>query len=203
MNSSSSRTSIRQKVFFATLSLVIATVGLTGVVYLAVFSRTAGNLIETQAREINKQIVYNYERYITGVIEIGDYLQLALSTIDAASDFESLDAIFFLNNEMTDDIASIFLFDGEGALVVGDRPRPIPDRPVRRSTWFLAARDRPEIYHFAMDRSANIEVDRTEYVITVARRVSYLHDGRQRPGVLLIELNTRSIIDLAERTNLG
>ncbi len=195
--------SIRQKVFFSTLSLVIVAVVLTSAVYLLFFSRVSRNLIEVQSKEINKQIVLNYERYISSVIEIADYLQLAVSTMDVEERADDLDDAFLVNNEITDDVVSIFLFDRQGRRLVGDRIRPIPDAPVSGARWFVAARDRPEIYHFFVGRSSNIEVDRNENVITVARHVSYLRDGRQRPGVLLMELNTQAIIALAERTNLG
>lgn len=205
VNSSGSRarSSIRRTIFFSTLGLVIVALGLTSVVLLLVFSRTSRSLIEAQAREINQQIVFNYERYITGVISAADYLQLAVSTIDVASSRSELESIFFLNKEISADIVSIFLFDNTGRALAGSRTRPVPAIQIADRRWFGAAWQRPEIYHFSVGRSANTQIDRNDRVISVARRVNYLSGGRQIPGILLLELGTESITDLAEKTNLG
>ena len=200
-NSNSSRTSIRQNVFLSTLTLVIASLALTGVVYVFVFFDTSSNLIEGQSKEINKQIVFNYEQYITDVIEIADYLHLAVSTLSVDTRSDELESIFFLNNEIKDDIVSIFLFHASGRRLVGDRARPVPNATERE--WFVDARSRPEIYHFTLDRSMNSAVDRNEFVISVSREVSYLAGDELERGVLLVELNTEAIVDLSEQTNLG
>ena len=197
------RASIRGTIFCSMFGLVVVALGLTSVVLLLVFARTSRDLIEAQSKEINAQIVFNYERYITGVINAANYLQLVVSTIDVDHGDAEIDAVFFLNNEISDDIVSIVLFDDTGRALADGRTRSVAAPEVADRLWFDAARDRPEIYHFAVGRSVNTRIDRSEQVIAVARRVTYLGGGRQVPGVLLLELNTESITDLAEKTNLG
>ncbi len=195
--------SIGEKVFISTLSLVVVTLLVTTLVYLIVFSEASRNLTEDQSVEINKQIVFNFDRYVASVIETANYLQLAVGTYDVERDRQSLKGIFDLNQEIKQDVVSIFLFDDGGApLLGGDLRIPVPLR-VSETDWFLAATRRPEIYHFFVGMSANTEIDRNDRVITVSRRVSYYRDGTSNTGVLLVELNIDAITQLSERTNLG
>lgn len=200
---SSSRPSIRTRIFISTVSLVVVTLGLTSVVYLIIFSDTSRNLIEEQSKEINKQIVFNYERYINSVIETANYLQLVVSELDVEKDADALEVILDTSNEIERDLVSIFLLSMEGRPLLGDGLRPRPGRPVTDTQWFESARIQPEIYHFFLETSSNLEIERSEPVITVSHRVRYEDAGVQVPGVLMVELNTESITDLADKTNLG
>lgn len=202
-SSRSSRTSIGQKIFLSTVSLVVAILSLTSLSFVIVFSGTSRTLIEDQSQEINKQIVFNFERYINSVVETANYLQLVVQTRDVQRDSEMVGEIFALNREIKADVVSVFLFDRGGRRIVGNELRHTATRPVSESPWFTSALVRPEIYHFRVGMSANIEIDRADSVITVSRRVSYLRDGIIRLGVLLIEINTEAIRDLSDKTNLG
>jgi two-component system, sensor histidine kinase YesM len=185
------------------LLLVVVTLGLISVVFLLVFSGTSATLVEEQSKEINKQIVFNYERYINSVIETANYLQLAISAVDLDTHADALQAIFDINSEIKRDLVSIFLFDYDGTRLLGNDLRTglAPDIP--RAQWFFTALDQPEIYHFYLEQSSNADFDGTESVITVSRRVSYSRNGTQLAGILLVELNMESITDLADKTNLG
>lgn len=197
------RASIGQRIFVSTLGLVIFALGLTSVATLIVISGTTRVLIEEQSREINKQIVFNYERYISSVIETANFIQLAVTTSDVDSERESLDEAFAINAAIKRDVVSIVLFDQQGAPLVGSTVHQRPRDATRGQSWFRAALDQAEIFHFDVGASSNPETPTGEPVITVSRAVSYLYDGRTMTGVLLVELNTESITDLAERTNLG
>jgi two-component system sensor histidine kinase YesM len=185
------------------VGLVLTILGLTILVYVIVFSGTSRNLIEDQSQEINKQIVFNFERYINSVIETANYLQLVVGSRDVDRDTATLRGVFSLNREIKKDVVSIFLFDRDGVLILGNQVRAVAGRPITETDWFSAAVMRPEIYHFRVGMSSNVEIDRNDPVITVSRQVSYLRSGETHRGVLLVELNTEAVRELSDKTNLG
>jgi two-component system sensor histidine kinase YesM len=193
--------SIGQRIFLATVSLVFVSLGLTTLVYFFVFSESSRQLIEDQSTEINKQIVFNYERYINSVIDTAGFLQLAVSTRDIGTDEEALQELFVANSQIKQELASVFLFSVDGAWLLGNPLRPVP--ALRERDWFASALAEPEIYHFSIAGTINLDLSPDDEVIAVSRKVNFLRDGSLTSGVLLVELDSESIVDLSERTNLG
>ena len=67
--------SIGQSFFVISISIVAIMLLLsTGVTNQLVFSRT-DRLIETTSKEINKQVIMNYENYLSSVIDISNTMQ--------------------------------------------------------------------------------------------------------------------------------
>jgi two-component system sensor histidine kinase YesM len=196
------RLTIGQKVFVTSLGIVATVLLLTSIIYFAIFSRTSDALVESQSREINKQIVFNYENYIDSVIETANYVQFAASKLDVVADARELDELYEVNAAIKKDVVAIFLFDASGRQVVGVGIRLGSDA-IRRSNWFRSALRQPDIFHFTADGSRTLAQRGDSEVVFVSRVVEFVRDGAAVPGILLIELDIGAVTDLAERTNLG
>lgn len=175
----------------------------TGIIFYTTFSQRTDTLVESQSREINKQIVLNYESYINSVIETANYVQYASLNLDVNSAVSELQNIYLINSEIKRDVVSIFLFDSHGLQILGDPVRESRRSGITRESWFTSALAENSIFHFSADNSQSVSADNDEQVISVSRSVKYTDTGENKNGVILIELNFRTITDLAEKTNLG
>jgi two-component system, sensor histidine kinase YesM len=195
--------SIGQKILIAILGIVFSMLLVTGIIFYTTFSQRTDTLVESQSREINKQIVLNYESYINSVIETANYVQYASLNLDVNSAVSELQDIYLINSEIKRDVVSIFLFDSHGLQILGDPVRESRREGVNRESWFTSALAENSIFHFSADNSQSVSADNDEQVISVSRSVKYTDTGENKNGVILIELNFRTITDLAEKTNLG
>ncbi|HKL86510.1 MAG TPA: sensor histidine kinase [Treponemataceae bacterium] len=194
---------IGTNIFIMTLSVVTGVLLLTSLISMGIFSTLIRDTVETQSREINKQIVMNFESYISSVIETANYIQFASIPIDIGKDPAQLDELYKINTAIKKDMVSIFLFDKTGKYISGPALDFTLSNSVADKPWFLAARRIPEIYTFHADQFPSIAANRDDYVIAVSKSIEFLRNGRTEIGVLLIELNNDVLTDLARRTDLG
>ncbi len=186
-----------------TLGIVSLALILTSVVFLGVFSKLLDDIIESQAREINKQIVMNYESYINSVIETANYIQTSTIKYDVLEDTASLDDLYIANTEIKKDVVSIVLFDTDGKRIAGSFLNKEIERNISSFPWFSQALAIKEIYHFSTEQGKSIADNKAEKVISISKSVSYTSGKITENGVLLIELNNETLTDLAKKTNLG
>ena len=194
---------IGQNILISTLSIVMVILTITSIVYYATFSKSTSSLIESQSREINKQIVLNYENYINSVIETANFIQFSSLRMDIEDDYEKLQDIFTFNSSIKKDVVSIYLFDINGNKILGDDLLSTSNSLLESEIWFVKAIQESDITHFSAPHSSGLSLRRDENVIFLSRSVEYIQKGIKRTGVMLIELNFKTLIELAEKTNLG
>jgi len=195
--------SIEQNILIATLSIVMIMLFITSTVYYSVFSYRTDSLVESQSREINKQIVLNYESYINSVIETANYIQFASLNLDVNESSEKLQDVFLYNSEIKKDVVSIFLFDEKGKKLLGNELNNLLFYDISNEEWFMNAVNEKAIFHFSAPHNQSVSLNRDDVVISVSRSVEYTWNGVKKTGVILIELNFRTLTDLADKTNLG
>lgn len=195
--------SIEQSILAATLSIVALILLLSSMIYYSVFSSRSDSLVESQSREINKQIALNYESYINSVIETANYIQIAALKYDVVDSFNILQDIFYYNSEIKNDVVSIFLFDSSGNKILGNKMNNFVLYDTHRESWFQNALNNKSIFHFSAPHKQSVLANSIETVISVSKVVEYIESGISKSGVILIELNFRTLTDLAAKTNLG
>lgn len=195
--------SIRRTVFAITLGVVSVFLLASSLVSMAVFSSIVSESVLAQAREINKQIVMNFESYASNIIETANTIQYASASLDVDRDASALSELYRVDTETKKDVIAVYLFDQEGRLVAGEGINPgLYPQPKARQ-WFISAMQRGDIYNFSSRGESSIARGREEEVIDLSRKVSFTRDHNAESGVLLVELNYDVITDLARRTNLG
>lgn len=194
--------SIRQSILISTLCIVSIVLLVTSATYSYVFSVRADALVERQSRELNKQIVLNYENYINSVIETANSIQAASLNLDVAREYGRLQEVYRFNAEIKKDVVAVILLRDSGELVLGSET---DIGPVGRidEIWFRSALQKREIFYFSAPHMNSITSQRKEEVISVSKAVEYTENGVKKVGVLLIELNFRTIGGLADKMNLG
>jgi two-component system, sensor histidine kinase YesM len=193
------RLTIRQSILAVTVAMVAFSLLVTGIFYLSSFTRATASLVESQAREISKQIILNYESYINRVIETADYLQLVLMEKDSENRREELLKTFTLWVDSNRDIVSVTLYDLSGAELISMGPRDA----FQDLAWALQAPRDDSIYHFSSPHLMGDEVGREGQVVSIAKVVTYIERGRERRGIFLINLNFQAVEALSRQTNLG
>ena len=176
---------------------------ITSTVYYSVFSNRTDSLVESQSREINKQIVLNYESYINSVIETANNIQFASLNLDVKNSYDKLQDVFLYNSEIKKDVVSIFLFDDQGNQLLGSELNNVVFYNISNEEWFRNAVNERAIFHFSAPHNQSVSLNRDDVVISVSRSVEYSWDKVKKNGVILIELNFRTLTDLADKTNLG
>ncbi|MDC7235109.1 MAG: sensor histidine kinase [Spirochaetales bacterium] len=194
--------SIGQNILISTLAIVASVLTLMGLIFYTFFSLSTDALMESQTREINKQIVLNYESYIDSLIETANYIQSISMNLDLTDSRDHLQDIYTINRDSKKDVASIYLFDRKGHRLLGGSASRVQHDLVNREIWFINALRDEQFYHFSPPQILTPLGD-SEEVIAVSKLVDYLDGGIQKKGVLLLELNFRSIRDLGKQTNLG
>ncbi len=197
------RLSISQSILVVTMGIVTLGLTVSGIVYFALFSSTSRALIEAQSREINKQIVLNFESYIESIIETANYLQYSSHKQDIAQDYSTLQRLYQLNSEIKKDVPALFLFDAKGNKLLGDALRPMPAKHIARAPWFLRAMEEPAIFHFSPVGETSLARGHNAEVVSLSKQISYIRNGLSHRGVLRIELNFQVIRNLASTTDLG
>lgn len=195
------RLSISQNILAATLTIVFTVLLMTILIFYSTFARRTDALVESQSREINKQIVLNYESYINSVIETSNYIQFASQNLDASRDRQELQNVYSNNLEIKRDMDSISLYDQSGRHILGDTQR-FAESTNDKESWFTEALYEESIFHFIISGGEPSDISDSRSIL-VSRAMEYTELGMRRNGVLLMELNFSAISALAEKTNLG
>ncbi len=197
------RLSIAAIITITIVGIVLVVLGLNMLIYPTIFSKEANTLIKSQSKEINKQIIFNYQRYINDVIETSNYLQQVSSSYDTETDYSIISQAYSLNSDMKEDVVGITLFDLSGNRVVGRELGTSYSEAIQQQEWFYQSIYRENIFYFSAPHAQSMYQTHTEEVISVSKVISYKKRGFTRQGVLLIELNFEVLTRLAELTNLG
>lgn len=194
---------IGQNILIATLSIVITVLLITSVVYYTVFSNRTNDLVESQSREINKQIVLNYENYISSVIETANFIQFSSLNLDVYEYHDKLQDVFTFNSSIKKDVLSIYLFDNMGNKILGDNLDTTYFTSVLDEKWFKSAKEESNMSHFSVPHTNSFSLTNKQNVIFLSRAVEYINNNNKQQGILLLELNFETLRNLAAKTNLG
>lgn len=196
------RLSIGQGIILGTMSVIIVALILANGIYYFFFNNTTSEIVETSSREINKQVILNFERYIDQVIQTANYLELYTQEYSEVEDFDTLNTLYSQAAQMSQDIDAIVLLDVTGEAVVNSSNQTVSPT-LYQSTWFVSALMDTDIFHFSAPQIQEVYLDSETEVITVSKSITYTKDGNDRQGILVIDLNTQNLNSLSEQTNLG
>ncbi len=194
---------IGSSITIAIMSIVTIFLLITSIILVFNFRTTAFDNIKYSSREINKQVIMNYENYIDGVIETANYISSKTSLLSESNELLELKQIYIQAKDISDDIVSIVLLDRFGQDIINSNNQQIR-ADLTNKYWFGQAYANPEIFHFSSPHTQDVFLDSTQEVITVTKVISYYNqEGLLVEGVLTIDLNTYNIIALSNKTNLG
>ncbi len=175
---------------------------ITSIVVSYAVSENTHRTVKTQAREINKQIVFNYEQYIQSIIQMANYMQYKSLNYDFIDNNQELRDLFVGSAESRSDVFSLVLVDGAGNTKLGSSQGHQNPKAIREALWFQAALANQEVYHFFSPTNTQQSFYWSPGFI-ISHSFRYSEGGVEKFGVLLVEMNHDKLELLKELTNLG
>ena len=195
--------SIRNSILIAILFIVGTGLITVSLFNYNIFFGTTNMVVETTSREINKQIILNYENYIDDVIDIANYIQQETIELSKEDDTEGLNNSYLYATEIEKSIVSIVLYNHSGIPIYSSNEDEVFSQTVLSETWFQSALSDSTIFHFSSPHIQDIYLGGDKEVVTVTKVVEYYYNSESVDGILAIELETSNFYDLSEKTNLG
>lgn len=187
-------TSVKYILFIALVPLALASI-----LYFNISFSTTNDITYEQSRELNKQIVLNFENYINSLIDTSDYIETQIEKYDVISENDELRLNFQLATELQKDIESIDLYYESGLLIL-EEIESVP-RVVGSKSWFIDAINNKNINNFSKVRFTDNNID--EEVVSLSKYITFFANKSEKEGVLRIDINFNRIKELINITKLG
>lgn len=193
-----------QTIITATFAgMTVLVVILVSIMLYNKFSKTAEENAYLNIQQIIEQVNYHLELYVKGMQDIYAVVE---QQIDQTADVSS----GVLREQLTtllhtrEDLVSVALFTPEGRLVLD-----IPNAEMRRNTklteqsWYESAREVPQKLSFSPPHIQNLYKGQYKWVVSLSRMIEYRDQGKVKRGILLVDVNFRTIDELSRKVSLG
>lgn len=195
-NDIKNRKSIEFKILFSCLSIIFIFAISISIFTISSFSRFIINNSDEQSKEISRQIVYNYDNYISSIIDACNGIQAKIDNInlnvDQAEAKNYMDDFLMYNT----DISNLSIFSLKGKTFISTSKDKYEANDVLEQAWFERAVKEPSLHFFS-----NPYIINNEYRILVSKVMS--HNRGTDKALAMIELDSQVMINLAKNTNLG
>lgn len=189
--------SIEFKIIFSCLSIIIALALFVSYFTIKNFESYVQKNASSKSNEISKQIVYNYDNYFEGIIETFNLVIEKLDNTDVKENSSEVTDYFLDVMSYRNDITNITLFATNGEYLINTGEEISSPSTITTMSWFYEAILQPSICYF----SPPFSYTENENRILVTKYINYNYN--EDSGVLLFELNSDTILDIARNTNLG
>lgn len=189
------------------LSIVMVTLVTIVVIIAVVFTfislnETTDTIVINSSKEINKQVILNYENYFTEVTNMANLIEAETKSRDV-NDVTELNDIYQNYSNANTNIVSISLVSLDGNIVVTSHDGKLPATNISDLSWFTNAFRNEEIHFFSAPHKENVILNSDTDVISISKVVDYQENTTNLEGVLLIDVHTEKIETLGKQTNLG
>nr|WP_326165908.1 sensor histidine kinase [uncultured Oscillibacter sp.] len=194
------------------LSLSFTAVAAAGMVLMGVsllwrFSAANEQLVAENSQRVLAQANLNLDSYLRRMMRISDTVHYrSIKNMDLSED-DLTAPLSLLYEENRDDLVSLAVFDGRGALVSAVPLSAVKqDADPMHSDWFQAASQSMENLHFSTPHVQNIFDDPDypyRWVVSLSRHVQLTRDGVTEGGVLLVDMSFSGIEQVCRDVTLG
>lgn len=160
------------------------------------FSAFVNNTSEAQTKEISRQIVHNYDNYISTIIDTYNGIQVKIDNLDVKANAEATKSYLEDFLLFKTDITDISLFSLDGVPYGSTTTTAYNPGLVIQQAWFERAVNEPSLVFFS-----NPYIIDGDFRILVSKVVN--HNRGTEKALLMMELDSSPIINLAESANLG
>jgi two-component system sensor histidine kinase YesM len=173
----------------------------SGFIYFRTY-KAFESVVEDNSKEINKQIILNYESHFEEIRETGRYIEIETSKLETANQ-TNLYSLYNSFATLNADIISISLVDDTGHVQATSYSSYVQNSYLTEHEWFIKAIENEGVYFFLISPNKKVFLNTNEEVINASKRIEYYIDGVEQVGVLLIELSTLKIDTISKQSNLG
>ncbi|GAB6990223.1 sensor histidine kinase [Paenibacillus pini] len=183
--------------------LTILIVLLVSIMLYNKFTRTAEENASLNIQQIIQQVNYHLELYVKGMQDIYEVVEEQINQtadIDRPILREQLNTLL----QTREDLVSVGLFTPEGQLILD-----IPNVDMRRNTqlrqqsWYETALEQPKKLSFSAPHIQNLYKGKYTWVVSLSRMIQYKDRGELKQGILLVDVNFRTIDELSRKVSLG
>ncbi|MFU1793817.1 sensor histidine kinase [Paenibacillus azoreducens] len=167
------------------------------------FAKTAEENAYLNIQQIIEQVDYHLELYVKGMQDIFEVVEDQIHKSQGITSpilREQLSTLL----DTREDLVSVGLFSPEGKLVLD-----IPNLEMRRNTrltqqsWFESAHVHPQQLSFSAPHIQNLYKGQYKWVVSLSRMITYRDQGATKKGILLVDVNFRTIDELSRKVALG
>lgn len=191
---------------------VVITISFTFVTILAMlfvgilisnkFSYTAEQNIIVSNQEIIKQVNINLEQYIKSMTQVSDWLKVTIKEPEFSKEKLEEQMKGILNTR--DDIVTLALFSEKGHLIASTPYTSVKKNVnVQNQEWFNEAIKNNYKPYFSPPHVQNLFEKNYKWVISLSKKVEFVENGTISQGILLVDMNFKSMDQLCQKVNLG
>lgn len=193
----SNEKSIEFKIIFSCLAIIISLALFVSYFTIKNFENYVEENANSKSNEISKQILYNYDNYFEEIIETLNLVIEKLDNTDVRNNPNVVKEYFYDVISYRNDITNITLFTVDGEYLVNTGENENSSNIIVSMSWFYEALLQPSMCYF----SPPFAYTENDNRIIVTKYINYNYN--EDSGVLLFELNSDTILDIAKNTNLG
>ncbi len=194
------------------ISLSFTAVAVAGMVLMGLslvwrFSAGTEQLVRENTVRVLGQVNMNLDSYLRRMMRVSDTMYYrVIKNADLAAD--SLEeGMELLYEENRDELVSIAVFDGQGALVAGTPLTALKEgADPARADWYQAALDKMENLHFSAPHIQRLFADPDDsfrWVVSLSRYVQLTREGSTFSGVLLVDMGFSGIEQVCRDVELA
>lgn len=192
--------------FILTVTItIITTVAMlsVGLSFFKKFSRTTKINASMSTQQIIQQVNMNLEYYLGSMIEISNILGNGIHNNSALPN-DDLQKQMNIILHSRKDIVSLAVFTAKGEYVIGeDSGKLKEDLNISEQDWFKKAVTYPYVSHFSSPHVQNLFEGKHNWVVSLSKGISFEIKGEKVMGVLLVDMNFKSIDELCKNVSLG
>lgn len=192
--------------FILTLSItLITTVAMlfVGISLTSEFSRTTEINAALSTQQIIHQINLNLDYYLSSMTKVAGILNDNINTNTSLPNDNLQNQMSIVENSR-EDIVSLAVFTSSGELVMAEPSSKLKGGvDISKQDWFSKAIMYPYVNHFSAPHVQNLFEGKHNWVVSLSRGVSFIRNGRKVMGVLLVDMNFKSIDEVCSNVGLG
>ena len=199
--------SIQMVISLSFTAAAVAGMVLMGLSLVWRFSAGTEQLVRENTVRVLGQVNMNLDSYLRRMMRVSDTMYYrVIKNADLAAD--SLEeGMELLYEENRDELVSIAVFDGQGALVAGTPLTALKEgADPARADWYQAALDKMENLHFSAPHIQRLFADPDDsfrWVVSLSRYVQLTREGSTFSGVLLVDMGFSGIEQVCRDVELA
>ena len=131
--------SISQSILITTIFIAMVALATISVTTIFTNQKTTSEIVEGSSKEINKQIILNFDNYIDSVISTVNYIQQKTLEHGLQDDNEALSDIYGEASDVQTDIESIVLIDITGDFIISSSSKYPTREDITKKDWYASA----------------------------------------------------------------
>lgn len=189
-----------------TVSFTFVTIMAMLFVGIALFNRFSADLEQNakiSTKQIADEISVNMDYYLKNMIYISSLLESNIKSDEDLPSSRILNQMEIILSTR-DDIVGLGVFTDKGDVAAKLPNFEVKGRVnIKNQSWFKEAISHPDKVNISLPHVHNVFYGNHSWVVSLSKCVKYKKGDEQATGVLLVDMNFRSLDQLCQQTKLG